>query len=157
MTSREDITHNYERMENTGKNKKINKEPSVTIFGHILDEEAGMTKSQRKSRFDAENLTWGILFIFAGIIFLLNTIGILPWNVWGTIGHFWPILIILIGVDMVFGKSLVAKIVGLNLKILALLIILGVALTVVAPKTISWLPVEITNFFGSVVSNMQLK
>lgn len=132
-------------------------EPRITVFGHSLDDEENTGKSWTKAYLDAENFTWGILFIFAGIIFLLNTFGILPWNVWGTISHFWPVLLILIGVDMIFGKSLVAKIIGLNFKVLALLIVLGVALTVVAPQILSWLPSEIINFFNNIVSYLQIK
>ncbi len=144
-------------MENVVKDKKMKSEPSVTIFGHSLDDEEKIGKSRTKTYLDAENFTWGFLFIFAGIIFLLNTFGILPWNVWGTISHFWPVFLILVGVDMIFGKSLVAKIIGLNFKVLTFLVVLGVALTAVAPQTISWLPIEITNFFNNIVLYLQVK
>ncbi len=46
------------------------------------------------------SLFWGALLIVAGILFLLNTMGILAVNVWGII---WPLFIIIIGVQLLTG------------------------------------------------------
>ncbi|MEX0616759.1 MAG: DUF5668 domain-containing protein [Candidatus Woykebacteria bacterium] len=45
----------------------------------------------------------GILIVF-GIIFLLNNFGILPWDVWLSLWKFWPIILILVGVEILLGK-----------------------------------------------------
>ncbi len=43
---------------------------------------------------------WGIFLLFLGIVFLLQTLEILPWGLWGTLWRFWPVLIIIIGVSI---------------------------------------------------------
>lgn len=44
-----------------------------------------------------------ILLIAFGIIFLLNNLGLLSWNVWGSLWKLWPLWLIAAGVDMMFG------------------------------------------------------
>ncbi len=41
-----------------------------------------------------------------GVIFLLNNLGILPWGIWINLWKFWPLLLILIGIEIVLGQSI---------------------------------------------------
>ncbi|MBA7561767.1 hypothetical protein ES708_03409 [subsurface metagenome] len=52
---------------------------------------------QQKERYAP---VWGILLLFLGIIFLLQNLNVLPWGLWGTLWHFWPVLIIAIGLTI---------------------------------------------------------
>ncbi len=52
---------------------------------------------QQKERYAP---VWGILLLFLGIIFLLQNLDVLPWGLWGTLWHFWPVLIIIIGASI---------------------------------------------------------
>lgn len=45
-----------------------------------------------------------LLLIVAGIIFLLNNFGILPWSVWSTLATLWPVILILFGLDIAIGR-----------------------------------------------------
>ena len=45
-----------------------------------------------------------ILVIGLGIIFLLNNFGFLPWEIWQNLWKFWPILLILFGVEVLLGR-----------------------------------------------------
>lgn len=45
-----------------------------------------------------------ILLILVGVVFLLNNFGVLPWSVWGTIWQAWPIILILVGLDLLIGR-----------------------------------------------------
>jgi hypothetical protein len=47
---------------------------------------------------------WGIFLLFLGIIFLLQTLDVLPWNLWGTLWRFWPVLIIIIGLGILLRR-----------------------------------------------------
>ncbi len=47
---------------------------------------------------------WGIFLLFLGIVFLLQTLNILPWGLWGTLWRFWPILIIAIGLGILLRR-----------------------------------------------------
>jgi len=46
---------------------------------------------------------WGIFLIFLGIIFLLQTLNVLPWSFWSTLWRFWPVLIIIAGLVVLLG------------------------------------------------------
>ena len=43
---------------------------------------------------------WGLFLIFLGIVFLLQTLSALPWGLWGTLWRLWPVLIIIIGINI---------------------------------------------------------
>ena len=47
---------------------------------------------------------WGIFLLFVGIVFLLQTLNILPWGLWGTLWRFWPVLIIVIGLGILLRR-----------------------------------------------------
>jgi hypothetical protein len=66
-----------------------------------------------------KDYVWAIFLIFLGSIFLLNTTGVLSWNVWGYILNYWPVFLILGGLRMILGKSLVSTIILSVLAVLA--------------------------------------
>jgi len=43
---------------------------------------------------------WGIFLIFLGVIFLLQTFGVWPWQLWSTLWKFWPVLLIIVGTSV---------------------------------------------------------
>ena len=47
-----------------------------------------------------------LLLIAAGVTLLLQNLGIVRWELWLEIWRFWPVLVIAIGVDLIFGKRL---------------------------------------------------
>lgn len=51
----------------------------------------------------------GLFLITIGIIFLLNTVGIISWDVWGYLWQFWPVLLILGGLHVILGNSPLAS------------------------------------------------
>lgn len=87
-----------------------------------------------------ENTTWGVLFIFAGIILLLNTFGIIPWEIWETLLHFWPVLIIIAGVQMILGGSRIARILSRLITLALIGWVVLIALNQVTPEFIQKLP-----------------
>lgn len=56
-------------------------------------------KNQKKTSFAP------LILVALGIIFLLNNFGLLPWNIWLSLWRFWPVLLILIGLEIFFGRS----------------------------------------------------
>lgn len=49
------------------------------------------------------------ILIFIGTILLLNNLELLPWLVWNELWKFWPLIIILIGIQILLGKSWLAR------------------------------------------------
>jgi hypothetical protein len=43
-----------------------------------------------------------IVLIGAGVVLLLNTLGIVPWGSWSEIGRFWPVLVIASGLSILW-------------------------------------------------------
>ncbi len=67
-----------------------------------------------------------IILIVLGVLLLLNTTGVVPWEAWESLWRFWPVLLILWGVGIVFGRgSQIGRIVALAL--LALFIVFAVS------------------------------
>ncbi len=60
--------------------------------------------SEQKQQREHPVPIWGIFLLFLGIVFLLQTLNILPWGLWGTLGRFWPVLIIVIGLNILLRR-----------------------------------------------------
>lgn len=76
------------------------------------------------------DLFWPIILIGAGVIFLLANLGVIPSNPWPVIWNLWPVILIVIGLDILFGRrSLLGGLVGavLGLVLIAGLIVLLIA------------------------------
>jgi hypothetical protein len=56
-----------------------------------------------------------VALIAAGVVLLLNNLGILDWNVWGALLRLWPVLLIAIGLDLMVGRrsALLSLLLGL--------------------------------------------
>jgi len=80
-----------------------NDEPKVSIFGNTLE-------ANNWSYQASERVIWGFFLIFAGVIFLLNTFDILPWDIWREVARYWPFLVILAGLQIILGHNLLAQI-----------------------------------------------
>jgi hypothetical protein len=74
-----------------------------------------------------KDYVWAIFLIFIGSIFLLNTTGVLPWNVWLSILNFWPVFLILAGLRLILGRSLVSTII---LAVVALIAFIWIGISV---------------------------
>lgn len=60
--------------------------------------------------YKSKDVVWAIFLIFIGTIFLLNTTGVIGWSIWTYLLNFWPVFIILAGLKLVLGKSLLSDI-----------------------------------------------
>jgi hypothetical protein len=47
---------------------------------------------------------WPVVLIGAGVVFLLNNLGVLGWDVWATLVRLWPVLLIAVGLDILVGR-----------------------------------------------------
>ena len=45
-----------------------------------------------------------IILIGAGLLFLLNNLGVISWSVWGGLFQLWPLLLVAIGLDLLIGR-----------------------------------------------------
>lgn len=88
---------------------KVRKEPEVTIMGEEVN-------GHWKKHDSSGGVVWGFSLLFVGLVFLLNTLGILPWETWSTLLRLWPLLLILSGIRIILGDNFVSH---LTVSILA--------------------------------------
>lgn len=93
-------------------------------------------------------IMWGLVFIFAGIMLLLNTTQVVPWAVWNYIWPFWPLFLILIGVRIILGKSLQAEIIASIIAFLLLAFVAIYALIQINSNLVDYLPQGVVDFIG---------
>ena len=67
-----------------------------------------------------------IILIVLGVLLLLNTTGVVPWEAWESLWRFWPVLLILWGVGIIFGRGSPAGRI-IVLALLALFIVFAVS------------------------------
>lgn len=86
--------------------------------------------AKREHREHGGNIVFALILIFAGVLFLANNLGIIPWFIWTEIWRFWPVFLILLGVQMIFGRSVIARIFLAIVTVSALLFILIYVLSI---------------------------
>ncbi len=70
------------------------------------------------------SLFWPVLLITVGVVWLLANLGIIPTANFALLLNLWPLLLIVIGLDIIFGRR--SQVAGLLIGLLALLVIIGV-------------------------------
>ncbi len=76
------------------------------------------------------------ILITLGIIFLLNSLEIVPWSVWGTLWRFWPIILILFGVQIILGRTGAGWGISFLVAIAIVVLLVGV---IVAAANAGWI------------------
>ena len=106
-------------MENDITNEPIRSEGTPTTRVSQQDLPPGMLREEqgRGHRPHHVPVLGPVLLILAGTVFLLNNLGVLPWNVWGDVWRLWPLIPIAIGLDIIVGRRSPA---------LSLFVVLGV-------------------------------
>lgn len=81
----------------------------------------------------ASKISWGIILIFIGTVFLLENYGIIDFH-WTYVWRFWPVILIIMGINIIFSRSETAM--GKWLVVLTTVAVLGllVVVNLNAPK-----------------------
>ena len=91
--------------------------PGPTQPSQTRQQWAGRRWDGKGRQYHGSPLLGPIFLISAGVIFLLNNMGVLPWSIWGQLWRLWPLALIAIGLDMLLGR---------RNPLLSLLIVVGV-------------------------------
>ncbi len=67
-----------------------------------------------------EKITWGLIFLFIGIILLLSNLNIIHFY-WSAVFRFWPVLLIVVGVNMMVPRHGTGSIISVITTVLVLL------------------------------------
>lgn len=66
---------------------------------------------------------FGLIVVFAGILLLLNNLGMVPVQAWNYVWPFWPVFLILVGIRLISGFS---KVVSFIIFFLAFVLFAGI-------------------------------
>jgi hypothetical protein len=144
--------------------KDISKNFRVTLFGEDLTSRPEKKKKKELSDYKKEirdcskrdcksSAAWGFTVLSTGIILLMNTLGVITWDIWQYIWPFWPIILIFLGIDIILGKGLIAKIISSIIAISAILVITAYALMMVETSISGYLPPEVVAFINNINLN----
>ena len=95
------------------------------------------------------NVIWGMMLILAGVLFLLNNIGSVPFNVWDYIWPFWPVLLILIGFRAILGHSCISDLIVFLIALVIFGFIIVYALVHINSPLVSNLPPSWIDFVNN--------
>jgi len=79
------------------------------------------------------------LLIVVGGVLLLNNLGVLSWSVWSTLAQLWPVVLVLVGIELVLGRR--TPLLGFVVAAIVIAVAIGVvghssaALNPVTPNT----------------------
>lgn len=126
-----------EKKEQPNIRPSINDEqPRVVVAGQSIDQNSSHTGG----------VVFGVMLLFGGILLLLNTLGVVSWDVWDRLWQFWPLLLILFGLHIILGSSGLARVLMFVVSVVALgLVVLyglrevGSPLTMRLPASIEYL------------------
>ena len=75
------------------------------------------------------NIFWGVILIFAGVLFILQNLGLVHFN-WVAMWRLWPVILVLWGVSIIPVKDWI--------KVVLVLLILGGSVSFMLNKTVDW-------------------
>ncbi|MFA4957387.1 MAG: pentapeptide repeat-containing protein [Candidatus Methanoperedens sp.] len=70
---------------------------------------------------------WPLLLITIGFILLFNKMGLIHWGAWGSLWHYWPVILILWGIEII-ARQTESDIVYFTAVFICILVIIGTVL-----------------------------
>ena len=123
------------------KNLKKKAQEKIVVFGEEV------TDSNERNE---SGVVFGVLLLLSGTVLLLNSVGLVPWDAWQDLTKFWPLLLILGGLQIILGKNPFSR-------FLTLVLSLGVLSTAViyvlqnrSPEVLKYIPrqlIEWSNYW----------
>ena len=60
--------------------------------------------NDEKKIYRKRSLVWPVFLITLGVIVLLNNLNVIDWNIWLVFSRVWPLLLVVAGLDLIFGR-----------------------------------------------------
>lgn len=82
-------------------------------------------------------IVWGMILIFLGFVFLLDNLSIIDFY-WGSVWRFWPVVFILIGMNMIMSRLQNTKLVAPLVALITFLVLAMIGYQGLQPSDSSW-------------------
>jgi hypothetical protein len=92
----------------------------------------------------------GLIFLSAGVVLLLNYADLLSWDFWEEILVTWPIILILVGIQIILGSNWFSRIITFFLALAAFLLIISYGIIQVESPLAEYLPYQVSDFINSI-------
>ena len=114
--------------------KSDSQKPHVTLFGKNIDSDEDNSREDRKKEkrtqhreqreyhccrehdCNCKGTNFGLVILSAGVILILNTLGVVSWDFWQYAFSFWPAFLILLGIRIFLGRNVFTRIITWLLK-----------------------------------------
>lgn len=99
--------------------------------------EAPSTQTNDKNGFSRRrypHIVLPTLLIIVGTLMLLNNLGVLPWSFWGSIWRLWPLILILLGIEVIVTGRGGWSAVGAAIGLVSIVALIGVIGFIVGPR-----------------------
>lgn len=120
-------------------------EPRVQIFGEPV--------SGNRTRSIGDG--GGFIVLAAGIMLLLNSFGTVPWTFWDHVVKFWPVLLILAGISIILGNSLLSGLVHMAATVVTILVVTAYGLEKTGSPYLTYFPDWIIGIMSAVTKGVR--
>ena len=151
--------------------KNNSSKPHVTLFGKDMDstEEKKEEKKERNHRIKhkhhcdcgddcncdyhgaryCKGTNFGLVILSAGVILILNTLGVVSWDFWQYASSFWPAFLILLGIKIFLGHNIFARAITWLLTLMILFFVIAYSLMRTGVPIENVLPQGTVDFINS--------
>jgi len=138
----------------------------VTLFGKDIDSDEDEPKEDKKEEkkyqrewhkyhchcehgHDCKGTNFGLVILSAGVILILNTLGVVSWDFWQYAFSFWPVFLILLGIKVFLGHNMFARIITWLLTLMILFFVIVYSLMSTGIPVENYLPQGTVDFVNS--------
>lgn len=132
-------------MENPNEQKRTD-QPKVVLFGEELNAKEKKDKIICRKH---ESEVWGLMVLLAGIILILNNIGVIPWQFWDYALPFWPSILVIIGARIILGKNTFSRMLVFMIAMALFAFVIIYSLIRLNSPIVNELPEEFRNSVGN--------
>lgn len=86
------------------------------------------------------SVVFPLLLVGLGVLFLLNNMGLVSWNIWNSIWQLWPLLLVAAGIDMIIGRRSTAASIFTVMTLFGLMALIAIGIWILAMQQAVWQP-----------------
>lgn len=91
---------------------------------------------------------FGVILILIGVFLIFNSLGYISWNVWNYVWPFWPLLLVIWGIQIILGRNQFSRFIVGVITLIALGLVLLFGVTRVNPAYKNNLTPQINNMLN---------